>query len=98
MSKIKMELDVLDTLSGQIKSKIAEFNSIQEQYRALNQSIQSSWEGAAMETYSQMTDQFRRNQDMMQQILQTFQDYTQESASSFRSLDQECAHRIRSSF
>ena len=98
MQKIRMELENLTGLSTLIKKKIGEFDAIQQEINHLNQSIESSWEGIAKETYRAMTDDFYSKQQLLKQILETFQSYTSDSVSSFQEVDAQCAQRIRNAF
>lgn len=98
MGRIRIDVDSLRGYAASLSGKVNEFEQLNQNMQALNDSIQSSWQGDAKNAYVAVTNGYYIKQQKMEKILIEFQRYAQETAERFEALDQTSAARIRSSF
>lgn len=98
MANIKINFDGLDKNVSALNSKLSTYNELLGKMTQMRQTVSSSWEGKAAESWNNIMEQYIAKSNRYVDVISGFIQYVKSVSSEFSQLDSECANNINNSF
>ena len=98
MAKIKIDYDGLNQESGNLTSRISDYNAMMTKLRNLTEQISQGWKGDSGTSYvGKMNDYYNEGNKLID-VLNLFNNNIKDVTATFSQTDSECAASIMNSF
>lgn len=98
MAHIRIDYDGLAQQASTISSISESYEALNTRLKALEQKIDSGWEGEASKAYSEMMKKYILQSEKMKGIIDEFKSYGTMVSNDFQEVDKTCATWIRDAF